>query len=82
MLEQDGILRTVAASDTLAVGGIHKNVKKILQGKRVLPFLRPIWPLVADSGNRPLALANCCADFQISVSDGILPVHPDFPILF
>ncbi len=42
MLEQDGILRTVAASDTLAVGGIHKNVKKILQGKRVLPFLRPI----------------------------------------
>lgn len=82
MLEQDGILRTVAASDTLAVGGIHKNVKKILQGKRVLPFLRPILPLVADSGNRPLALANCCADFQISVSDGILPVHPDFPILF
>ncbi len=81
MLEQDGIL-TVAASDTLAVGGIHKNVKKILQGKRVLPFLRPISPLVADSGNRPLALANCCADFQISVSDGILPVHPDFPILF
>lgn len=82
LLEQDGILRTVAASDTLTVGGIHKNVKKILQGKRVLPALRPIWPLVADSGNRPLALANCCADFQISVSDGILPVHPDFPILF
>lgn len=82
LLEQDGILRTVAASDTLAVGGIHKDVKKILQGKRVLPVLRPIWPLVADSGNRPLALANCCADFQYSVSDGILPVHPDFPILF
>lgn len=82
LLEQDGILRTVAASDTLTVGGIHKNVKKILQGKRVLLALRPIWPLVADSGNRPLALANCCADFQISVSDGILPIHPDFPILF
>ncbi|WP_025455637.1 tRNA lysidine(34) synthetase TilS [Neisseria meningitidis] len=82
LLEQDGILRTVAASDRLAVGGIHKDVKKILQGKRVLPVLRPIWPLVADSGNRPLALANCCADFQYSVSDGILPVHPDFPILF
>ena len=82
LLEQDGILRTVAASDTLAMGGIHKDVKKILQGKRVLPVLRPIWPLVADSGNRPLALANCCADFQYSVSDGILPVHPDFPILF
>ncbi|HGH6188322.1 TPA: tRNA lysidine(34) synthetase TilS [Neisseria meningitidis] len=82
LLEQDGILRTVAVSDTLAVGGIHKDVKKILQGKRVLSVLRPIWPLVADSGNRPLALANCCADFQYSVSDGILPVHPDFPILF
>ncbi|HEZ3855182.1 TPA: tRNA lysidine(34) synthetase TilS, partial [Neisseria meningitidis] len=71
-----------AASDTLAVGGIHKDVKKILQEKRVLPVLRPFWPVVADKDNRPLVLANYGTDFQISVSDGILPVHPDFPILF
>lgn len=82
LLEQDGILRTVAASDRLAVGGIHKDVKKILQEKRVLPALRPFWPVVADKDNRPLALANYGTDFQISVSDGILPVHSDFPVLF
>ncbi|MCV6779540.1 tRNA lysidine(34) synthetase TilS, partial [Neisseria meningitidis] len=55
------------ASDRLAVGGIHKDVKKILQEKRVLPALRPFWPVVADKDNRPLALANYVTDFQISV---------------
>ncbi|WP_314368063.1 tRNA lysidine(34) synthetase TilS [Neisseria cinerea] len=82
LLEQDGILRPVLPSDSMTIGGIHKNMKKILQEKRVLPALRTFWPVVADRENRPLALANCCTDFRLSVSDGILPVHPDFPVLF
>lgn len=82
LLEQDGILRPILPSDSMTIGGIHKNMKKILQEKRVLPALRTFWPVVADRENRPLALANCCTDFRLSVSDGILPVHPDFPVLF
>lgn len=82
LLEQDGILRSVLPSDSMTIGGIHKNMKKILQEKRVLPALRTFWPVVADRENRPLALANCRTDFRLSVSDGILPVHPDFPVLF
>lgn len=76
-LEREGVLRAVDAGDVFRVGGMGKSGKKLLQDKKALPVLRRIWPVLADADNRALALANVCVDGNVSVSDGILPVHPD-----
>lgn len=84
-----GHWRPVSAQDRLPLrGGGHKSVRRLLQERRVPPFLRPLWPVWSDDKNRCLAVAQLAVSPEAAVAGGyvcripklsaLLPDAPDF----
>ncbi|MFV2030722.1 tRNA lysidine(34) synthetase TilS [Neisseria sp. S1] len=78
MLRQVGMIRVVNTDDSLNLTVGRKSVWKILQECRVPPFLRPYWPIVTDSENRCIAIANIWVSVHDGVAGGSLPVFKKF----
>ncbi|MDO4878873.1 MAG: tRNA lysidine(34) synthetase TilS [Neisseria sp.] len=76
VLREPALIRPVGRDDILHLGaGGKKKAAKLLQEYRIPPFLRPVWPVLADSGGRCLALAGLRTDARVSVKNGRLPVY-------
>lgn len=68
----------VATGDMLDLTVGRKSVGKILQECRVPPFVRKYWPIVTDSENRCLAIANVWVNVHYGCRNGFLPVFDKF----
>ncbi|MGF6148296.1 tRNA(Ile)-lysidine synthase [Kingella potus] len=78
MLGQTLRIRPIESRDLIATPAGRKPPKQILHEHGIPPFIRSCWPLLTDAENRPLALANLCADSRFAVSDGRIPCDPAF----
>ncbi len=78
MLNSVGRVRAVATGDMLDLTVGRKSVGKILQECRVPPFVRKYWPIVTDSENRCLAIANVWVNVHYGCRNGFLPVFDKF----
>ena len=78
MLSSIGCIRAVDAADTVNLTVGRKSVGKILQECRVPPFVRKYWPIVTDSENRCLAIANVWVNVHYGCRNGFLPVFDEF----
>ncbi|MDO5639078.1 MAG: tRNA lysidine(34) synthetase TilS [Neisseria sp.] len=78
VLNSVGCIRRVATADAVNLTVGRKNVGKILQEWRVLPFVRKYWPIVTDSENRCLAIANVWVNVHYGCRNGFLPVFDKF----
>lgn len=78
VLGRIGGVRVVSTDDSLNLTVGRKSVWKILQECRVPPFVRPYWPVVTDSENRCIAIANIWVSVHDGVAGGYLPVFEKF----
>lgn len=53
-----GSIRAARADDVLQMANGRKAIKKLLQEQGVPPFMRPLWPVVADEHDRCVAVVN------------------------
>ncbi|MDO4693286.1 MAG: tRNA lysidine(34) synthetase TilS [Eikenella sp.] len=81
-LIRHGHWRPVSAQDRLPLrGGGHKSVRRLLQERRVPPFLRPLWPVWSDTGNRCLAVAQLAVCPEAAVAGGYVCRIPELAAL-
>lgn len=78
VLQQSGYIRSVDKQDQIFLGYGHKSLHKLLQEKRIVPSVRPYWPVIADEDNHCLVLANLSVSRSVAVEGGWLPVHPQW----
>ncbi|UOO80767.1 tRNA lysidine(34) synthetase TilS [Uruburuella testudinis] len=78
VLNSAGGIRAVAAADVINLAVGRKSVGKILQECKVPPFVRPYWPIVTDSENRCVAIANVWVNVHYGCRNGVLPVFEPF----
>lgn len=77
-----GHWRPVSAQDRLPLrGGGHKSVRRLLQERRVPPFLRPLWPVWSDDKNRCLAVAQLAVSPEAAVAGGYVCRIPELSAL-
>lgn len=81
-LLQQGRVRQVNAADKVRLGAYNKSVKKLLQENHILPSVRKIWPIITNSDNHCLAVANLTANQDFQAFDGFLPVYEPFERFF
>lgn len=73
------MVRCVQPYDRICLQGGHKNVKKLLQARKVPPFMRAVWPVVCDEHDRCVAVVNVAVDINLAVADGFLPYIDTLP---
>lgn len=81
-LLQQGWVRQVAAGDKIRLGVHNKSVKKLLQEHHILPSVRKIWPIITNTDNQCLAVANLMANHDFQAFDGFLPFYEPFERYF
>ena len=75
----DWIVRSCNSSDKIKMGGIHKSVKKLLQERKIPPFLRRIWPVLCNAENNCIAVVNVAVTSDMKVAGGWMPLIKDLP---
>ncbi|WP_225748438.1 tRNA lysidine(34) synthetase TilS [Eikenella sp. Marseille-P7795] len=65
-----GIWRTPEPGDTLPLPHGRKKISRLLQEKKVPPFMRALWPLWANEQHGCLAAANLQTHCKLSVPNG------------
>lgn len=75
----DWIVRSFNSSDKIKMGGIHKSVKKLLQERKIPPFLRRIWPVLCNAENNCIAVVNVAVASDMKVAGGWMPLIKDLP---
>ena len=75
----DWIVRFCNSSDKIKMGGIHKSVKKLLQERKIPPFLRRIWPVLCNAENNCIAVVNVAVTSDMRVVGGWMPLIKDLP---
>lgn len=75
----DWIVRSCNSSDKIKMGGIHKSVKKLLQERKIPPFLRRIWPVLCNAENNCIAVVNVAVTSNMRVAGGWMPLIKDLP---
>lgn len=81
-IPSDYVLRQMTIKDTIAMRGIHKNVRKLLQECRIPPFLRRIWPVLCDAEDRCVAVVNVAVKTELGVANGWVPLIKGLPEKF
>ena len=66
-------LRCVLPNDVLLLKIGRKNVKKMLQERKVAPFMRNIWPILVDQEQRCVAVPGVAVAVDVGVAGGLLP---------
>lgn len=74
-----GQWRCLHRSDVLQRQNGRKNIAQLLQERGIPPFMRRIWPVLADTQGRCLAVANVAVDSEIGVHGGLMPYSPLLP---
>lgn len=81
-LIRHGHWRPASAQDRLPLRGSgHKSVRRLLQERRVPPFLRPLWPVWSDAENRCLAVAQLAVCPETAVAGGYVCRLPELSAL-
>lgn len=78
MLEESCVIRAANTDDVIELAVGRKNVWKILQEYKVPPFVRRYWPIVADSQNRCIAIANILVSVHYGCRNGSMVVFSKF----
>ncbi|OSI08985.1 tRNA(Ile)-lysidine synthase [Neisseria animaloris] len=78
LLDGQGCIRAANADDVIALTVGHKSVRKILQECKIPSFVRKYWPIVTDSQNKCLAIANIWVSVHYGCQNGVLPVFDKF----
>lgn len=78
VLAKKGAVRIVQTDDALLLTVGHKKVRKILQERRIPSFVRKYWPVVVDSQNQCIAIANIWVSRHYGCLNGFLPVFDEF----
>ncbi|MCO6515708.1 MAG: tRNA lysidine(34) synthetase TilS [Snodgrassella sp.] len=73
-------VRQVHVQDTIVLRGGRKKVKKLLQERKIPPFMRAVWPVLCDSNNQCVAVINVAVATDIGVVNGWMPFMEDLPI--
>lgn len=72
------IIRSANADDAIELAVGRKNVWKILQERKIPPFARRYWPVVIDSQNRCVAIANILVNVHYGCRNGSMVVFSKF----
>ncbi len=78
VLQEIGLIRAVHADDQVLLTVGHKSVRKILQERRIPVFVRKYWPVIVDSENQCIAIANIWVSRHHGCLNGFLPVFEKF----
>lgn len=70
-LNAEATVRPVRSGDMIRLHGGSKKVRKLLQEKGVPPFMREIWPVVADASGNCIAVINICSASNYEEADGM-----------
>lgn len=81
-IQPDWIVRAVNGNDKIALRGLHKNVKKLLQEYKIPPFLRCIWPVLCNTDNECIAVTNVVVATDLGVPEGWMPLVTSLPKYF
>lgn len=74
------IVRQADNEDTIVLRGGRKKVRKLLQERKIPPFMRTVWPVLCDSDNQCAAVINVAVDIDRGVTDGWMPIMEDLPL--
>ena len=72
MLNEECSIRAANTDDVIELAVGCKNVWKILQEYKVPPFARKYWPIVTDSQNRCVAIANILVSVHYGCRNGFM----------
>lgn len=78
-IQPNWIIRTVQSQDKITLRGMHKNVKKLLQERKIPPFMRRIWPVICNAENQCIAVINIVAATDLGVANGWMPYISSLP---
>ncbi|WP_239374401.1 tRNA lysidine(34) synthetase TilS [Snodgrassella gandavensis] len=73
-------VRQAHTQDTIVLRGGRKKVKKLLQERKIPPFMRAVWPVLCDSNNQCVAVINVAVATDIGVVNGWMPFMEDLPV--
>lgn len=73
-------VRQVDVQDTIVLKGGRKKVKKLLQERKIPPFMRAVWPVLCDADNHCIAVINVAVAANVGVANGWMPLMQDLPI--
>lgn len=80
-ITEEWTVRQADALDTIVLKGGRKKVKKLLQERKIPPFMRAVWPVLCDADNHCIAVINVAVAADIGVADGWMPLVQDLPVM-
>ncbi|KEQ01484.1 domain of TilS substrate, partial [Snodgrassella alvi SCGC AB-598-J21] len=73
-------VRQADNEDTIVLRGGRKKVRKLLQERKIPPFMRAVWPVLCDSDNQCIAVINVAISIDRGITDGWMPIMEDLPL--
>ncbi|WP_225315146.1 tRNA lysidine(34) synthetase TilS [Neisseria zalophi] len=78
VLNNECIIRAVSTEDVIETAVGHKNVWKVLQEHKVPTFMRKHWPVVINTQNQCIAIANIMVSVHYASLNGFIPYFDKF----
>lgn len=72
--------RCLQKHDWIRLQGGSKNVRKLLQDRKIPAFMRQFWPVICDESNQCIAVVNIAVAADLAVQNGLLPLLYSLPI--